>query len=883
MHSPPGHKVREFSPFLDGLITRNPSWLGGLIADGRLDHTSPPEAETLRVAINESGLDIGLRQFRNLEMLRITWRELAGSAPLEETMSDLSRLAEICLQEATDHHYGLLQEKFGTPRDRDGNAQALVILSMGKLGGVELNLSSDIDIVFCFPETGACDGRRKLSNEQFFTRLARLIINSLSEITEHGFVFRVDTRLRPFGESGPLVCSFGAMEQYYQREGRDWERYALVKARPVAGDISAGETLLRSLNPFVYRRYIDFGAVEILHEMYRSLREDSARNDRAGDIKRGPGGIREIEFMVQTYQLLRGGREHSLQTSSFLGALNALQSLAVLPLDVISELEKNYRFLRRLENCIQALHDQQTHSLPDGKDLDRVTQAMGFKARDLLLEEAKRIRESVSSHVGLCFPEVNPEQKTPATQEQWLSIRNHGSAGALAPDSPLGKFTESLARLSLSNRASRRLDAFMPELLERLESGDFNDEVVADVFSLVLAICRRSAYLALLVQNPPALDRMLSLFATSDWVAAVVIRYPALLDELIDPNLGKILPNREEMHQTAGHAMSGRQDTEHSLQALNHMKLSFSLRIAVAELESTLSTKQVQMALTDLAGAMIESCYQLARTSIREKHGEIAGSDLAVIGYGSMGANELGYQSDLDLVFLYRQSEGLSDGARPVGAEQYFTAMVRRLLSFLTSTTTSGRLYEVDTRLRPNGRSGLLVSSISAFERYQKNDAWVWELQALTRARPCAGNAKIGEEFSRLQKDILTTERDASDTRQQVRKMRDRLRKAQKDGDIFKHSEGGLIDVDFIAQLGVLTNAHTHQSLASANGTLEQLAALAKAGWLEEEQCQTLSEVVTALTLYRHMSVLSRQSTYDLGGCRKASELFRLLVEEKGG
>ncbi len=850
--------ARECSPFLDGLITRQPQWFEDLKQQGRLNGLAPPASGELESTIDKHGLDTGLRKFRNREMLRITWRELNRLASLEETMSDLSLLAEHCLQASSTHHHDQLISRFGTPRDSEGQGQKIVIISMGKLGGAELNLSSDIDIVFAFPEAGKCDGRGRISNEQFFIKLARQIVRSLSDVSEHGFCFRVDTRLRPFGESGPLVCSFGAMEQYYQRKGRGWERYALIKARPVAGDLQGGADLLSALAPFVYRRYIDFGAVEILHEMYRALREASARKGRAEDIKRGPGGIREIEFLVQAFQLLRGGREPGLRTPSLLTALLALERLEILPAETAQSLQRSYEFLRRLENAIQALHDLQTPLLPPGDDLERVAQLMRFNNAGSLLSALEDTRKRISAHIEVCFPErLSPDENTQA-QEQWPAIKS----GIWHPGEPmegcLKSFTATLSRLSLSNRAAQRLDQFMPGLLARLDDAGFTRQVLTDVLNLVLAICRRSAYLSLLVQNPSALNRMLSLFAESDWVSRVVIRHPALLDELIDPGLGKLLPDEQEMQLTAQRILDSKLDTESTLLALNHMKLAFGLRIAVAELETTLSARQVQRSLSRLAEAIIHSCHVLALKDVEAKHGGLPGNGIAIIGYGSLGAEELSYGSDLELIFLYEQADDASDGKRPLEPERFHTAVVRRLLSFLISSTASGRLFEVDTRLRPNGRSGLLVSSIAAFEKYQKKNAWIWELQALTRARPCAGSTMIGQVFVRLREEILQIDRDPKYLQSRVKEMRSRLREAHPAGDDFKHGEGGLIDIDFVAQLGVLTVGSSEFSVTGASGTHAQLQALKGSGWIGSDQYQSLIEALASLTRARHMALLSR-------------------------
>jgi len=853
--------ARDCSPFLQSLTTRHPDWFEQLSSSGRFEAVSAPDPLRLAELITGQGLEAGLRVFRNQEMMRIVWRELNRSVPLEETMSDLSALAVVCLQAAVGHHLEDLRDRHGTPLGRSGRPAGLAVLGLGKLGGGELNLSSDIDLVFAFTEGGECDGRRRLSNDQFFIRLVRAVINSLSEVTEHGFCFRVDTRLRPFGESGPLVCSFGAMEQYYQREGRDWERYALIKARPVAGDTVAGAELVALLKPFVYRRYIDFGAVEALHEMYLSLREDSARRDRASDIKRGPGGIREIEFLVQTFQLLRGGREPVLQTPSLLRALDALEGLGLLTPDTVSSLASGYHFLRRLENAIQALHDRQTHTLPAGSDLERVTRVMGFDSAGKLLGAVEETRARVLAHIETSFPEQAAPEPENAHSLRWRHLREMERQSVQESEDPWDLFMASLSRLKLSERASRRLDQFMPGLLAEIEERDPDRVVLGDVLNLVLAICRRSAYLSLLVQNPAALRRMLALFAASDWIAGVVIRHPALLDELIDPRLGKMLPDREEMDAGARRVLGSSPDTEGALLGLNHLKRSFGLRLAVAELESTLSARQAQRSLTGLAESVIESCYRLALEDIRERHGDLPGPGIGIIAYGSLGARELSYTSDLDLIFLYHHGEGESDGPRPLAPERYYTTVVRRLLSFLTASTASGRLYEVDTRLRPNGRSGLLVSSVGAFERYQKKDAWTWEMQALTRARPCAGSPQICSEFLALRREIIGRKRDAAALRAEVVEMRGRLREAHGEGDPFKHGPGGLVDMDFIAQMGVLEQAALHPEVMEAVGTLEQLQALAACGWLDELHLEVLSQNFDWMVRNRHGRLLARKKS----------------------
>ena len=844
------NRVLEFSPFLNQLVTRHPDWLETLRTDGRLENSVPPGADELATGIAESGLDPALRRFRNREMMRLIWRDLNEIATVDEILVDLSRLADVCLQAAVNFHTRALEEKHGTPRSADGQNQKLIVIGLGKLGGWELNLSSDIDIIFCYPERGLCDGRRGLANEQFFTRLARFVIRSLSTITADGFCFRVDTRLRPFGDSGPLVSSFAALEQYYQREGRDWERYALIKARPVAGDLSGGQHLLDLLKPFVYRRYIDFGAIEAFRDMHANVREDALRKDLLDDIKRGPGGIREIEFLVQTFQLLRGGREPSLQTPSIFVAAAQLQKLQLLPETTVAEILAAYRFLRKTENRIQALHDQQTHQVPVGKDGLRVAHAMGFKDMPAFQIALTNTRKHVQSLFEQSLPQPAnvPDDRNP-WHVYWQKTRNNIQNEN--PDDahwkPLADFVKRLNRLSLSQRASRRLDQFMPLLLQQIDLMSPDDAIVDRVLDLVSAICRRSAYLSLLVQNPVASKRMLELFAASKRVAQAVTRYPALLDELIDPSLGAHPPTGKDIQVNVQRILKTNSEIEVVLQELNYFKLVISLRISVAVLKTTMSAFEARSTLSQLAENLVQASLDLSQLEMESRHGRLPGPELTVIAYGSLGAGALGFDSDLDLIFLYQAVDTLSDGARPIAAERYHTGVARRMLSLMSATTPSGRLYSIDARLRPNGRSGLLVSSVDAFSRYQMEEAWVWELQALTRARPVAGNTETAKTFVVIRQSVLTTSSDKAKIRREILAMRERIRAAHGNGSPLKHGPGGLLDIEFVVQLGLLLNAPEFPAVLNSTEAGQQLRALLDCGWINDYDFSILDNAYTLL------------------------------------
>ena len=852
--------VLEYSPFLTQLVSRHPDWLEELRTSGRLDKPVPPDRRQLASGIVTSGLDSALRRFRNKEMMRLIWRDLNELATVDEILEDLSKLADICLQAAVSHHTHVLEEKHGVPRNPDGETQKLIVIGLGKLGGCELNLSSDVDIIFCYPDRGECDGRRGLDNEQFFTRLSRSVIRSLSEITADGFCFRVDTRLRPFGDSGPLVSSFAALEQYYQREGRDWERYALIKARPVAGDIETGEQLLGILKPFVYRRYIDFGAIEALRDMHENVTEDALRKDRLNDIKRGPGGIREIEFLVQTFQLLRGGREVGLQTPSIFKATACLQELQMLSSEAALELLDAYRFLRKTENRIQALHDQQTHSVPEGEDGLRVARAMGFADMPGFQLALAQTRETVQSLFEKSLPQTGePDDVANPWHAYWQRIRNN-SQDETSNDGgrgPLSDFVKRLNRLSLSQRASRRLDQFMPLLLQQFDSLSPSDAVISRVLDLVSSICRRSAYLSLLVQNPGATSRMLELFTASKRIAEAVTRYPALLDELIDPRLGAYPPTEKDIQAGVQRVLDRSDETESALQDLNYFKLMINLRIAVAILKSTLSAFEASLALSQLAQSLVEAVLFLSKLEVENRHGQLPGPGLCVIGYGSLGACTLGFDSDLDLIFLYQSNTATSNGVRPLPAERYHTNVARRMLSLMSAATPSGKMYSIDARLRPNGRAGLLVSGVDAFKRYQLEEAWVWELQALTRARPIAGDSRTADDFAAIRQDVLVKSRDENSVKIEVRSMRERIRSEHGDANLLKRGRGGLLDIEFVVQLGLLLNARKHPAILRSTKVSKQLQALYECGWIDAGTLQLLDDAYAQLSQLRLQTALT--------------------------
>jgi glutamate-ammonia-ligase adenylyltransferase len=557
--------------------------------------------------------------------------------------------------------------------------------------------------------------------------------------------------------------------------------------------------------------------------------------------------------------LLRGGREPHLQTPSIFRAAAYISKLQMLPDESVSKLLTAYRFLRKTENRIQALHDQQTHQVPAGEDGLRVARAMGYDDMPGFNQALDKTRQSVQFLFEQSLPETGEStDKASRWSKYWQSVRN--SSGGEIEDSEVGKplsgFVKRLNRLSLSQRASRRLDQFMPLLLERFDDMSPGDAVINRVLDLVSAICRRSAYLSLLVQNPGASERMLELFTASKRVAETVTRYPALLDELIDPSLGAHPPARNDIRAGIQRVLDGNNDTETALQDLNYFKQMIGLRIAVAVLKSMMTAFEASSTLSQLAEGLVNAVLRLSLTEVEARHGHLPGPELAVIAYGSFGASALGFDSDLDLIFLYQASTDSSDGERPLAAEAYHTNVARRMLSLMSAMTPGGRLYSIDARLRPNGRAGLLVSSVDAFRRYQLEEAWTWELQALTRARPVAGDTQTANEFINIRQQVLTVVRDKKQIRSDVTDMRERLRHEHGDTNPLKHGRGGLLDIEFVVQLGLLLNANEHPQVIESFEVGQQLRALHDCGWLNTTNFQALERAYTQLSHARLQSAL---------------------------
>lgn len=876
-------RVFAMSEFVARTCMQEPALLPALDAQGLL-RAPPPAGIRQRLEAwladveDADALGQALRRFRRQEMIRIAWRDLAGWATLDETLHDLSDLAEACVDTALARLHDWQCQQWGTPRNAEGEPQQLVVLGMGKLGGRELNFSSDIDLIFAFPEQGSTDGSRAKSNEEFFTALGRKLIATLDAPTADGFVFRVDMRLRPYGNSGPLVMSFNALETYYQSQGREWERYAMIKARVIAGDRVRGAQLLETLRPFVYRRYLDYGALESLRELKQMIAREVARRGMEDNIKLGRGGIREIEFVGQAFQLIRGGRDPKLRQRSILPVLRYLGEEALLPASAAAELIEAYGFLRRAENRLQAMADRQTHSLPsDPVERARLAFAMGCADWSTFCRQLDRWRRKVQAQFDQVFeaPQAQRQEASAddALGDVWLTELDDTQAQSLLQAAGFVEPAEGWRRLqifrgsaacrALSANGRRRLDRLMPLLLAAAARSAHPDAALVRLLGVVEAIARRTAYLALLVENPLALSQLVQLCAASPWIARYLAHHPLLLDELLDPRtlylpLGKEALERELALRLEAVADD---DLEQQMEVLRQFKQTNTLRVAAADITGAVPLMVVSDYLTYIAEATLEAVLRLAWNQVRARQrSQVPATEelgIAVVAYGKLGGLELGYGSDLDLVFLHADTGDVADG------QAFFGRVTQRLLHMLNTATLGGVLYEVDTRLRPSGKGGLLSTTLPAFAEYQRTSAWTWEHQALVRARVVAGDPELARGFERVREEVLRQRRDPEKLRAEVRDMRARqlAEKGSRDPARFdlKNDRGGIADIEFLVQYGVLSQAADHPGLVRYPDNIRLLDALSDTGWISADEARLLADAYRAYRARLHRLTLQEE------------------------
>jgi [glutamine synthetase] adenylyltransferase / [glutamine synthetase]-adenylyl-L-tyrosine phosphorylase len=904
-------RVLAASDFVSEQASRDPLMLLDLADSGELERSLAPAElrEQWQVALAECGDEEALarllRRQRNRQQLRIIWRDVNRLAELRETCGDLTAMAEASIDLAYDWLYCQHCEQFGTPTGaRSGEVQPMVVLGMGKLGAHELNLSSDIDLIFAYPEGGETVGaKRALDNQELFIRLGQKLIKALDAITVDGFVFRVDMRLRPYGTGGALVLSFNALEQYYQDQGRDWERYAMIKARVVAGDQQAGKQLLEMLLPFVYRRYLDFSAIEALRAMKQLIQQEVRRKGMADNIKLGAGGIREVEFIAQAFQLIHGGRDLSLQHRPLLKVLNVLEEQSYLPPAVVTELREGYEFLRYTEHALQALADRQTQMLPEG-DLERARVAfmLGFADWSSFHQQLLYWRGRIDWH----FRQVIADPDEPDSDDsavcvgaEWLplwddaldaetacrQLQEAGFVDAQASRQRLVGLRSSAQVRAMQRLGRERLDAFMPRLLAQTVEHEQPDLVLERVLPLVETVARRSAYLLLLSENPSAMQRLLRLCAASPWIAEQITRFPSLLDELLNETRLFTPPQAPELAAELRERLMRipEDDLEQQMEALRHFKLAHRLRVAASEIAGTLPLMKVSDYLTWLAEAIVEQVLALAWRQTQSKYGtpkradgSLCDPDFIIIGYGKVGGIELSHGSDLDLVFIHdADQQAETDGAKPIDGAQFFTRLGQRIIHLLTTQTNSGQLYEVDMRLRPSGASGLLVSSLGAFARYQESEAWTWEHQALVRARVLVGCPRVAAGFATIRAQVLGRQRDLEKLRAEVSDMRAKMRDnlgtketaAGTGANAFaaaarfdlKQDAGGIVDIEFMVQYAALAWSCEHPELLQYTDNIRILDGLQQVGRLSAADVALLQEAYKAYRVAAHRQALQKQ------------------------
>ncbi|MDO6685243.1 MULTISPECIES: bifunctional [glutamate--ammonia ligase]-adenylyl-L-tyrosine phosphorylase/[glutamate--ammonia-ligase] adenylyltransferase [unclassified Agarivorans] len=827
-------------------------------------------SSALAEQVNDDGAKKVLRQFRRLQMVLIAWRDLLLAQAVNHSFAQVSAVADSCVDCANQWLYQRCCAESGTPTDEQGNAQPLVVIGMGKLGGRELNFSSDIDLIFCYPENGETQGgRRSIANQQFFIRMGQRLIQLIDQPTLDGFVFRVDMRLRPFGESGPLAVSYAAFEDYYQHHGRDWERYAMVKARVINQDLRFDQDIQAMLKPYVYRRYIDFSAIQALRSMKAMINSEIRRKGLRDNIKLGSGGIREIEFIVQTFQLIRGGREPVLQTRSLLTALTQLSEHGELTEAQTNMLREHYLYLRQVENILQQIDDQQTQTLPDSEsDQQRIAWVMGHSTWEAFYQHLQqRLGE-----VNACFQSAIGEEEQEEHQagqeydDLWHCGANREDLASLmgkhvcseteqkARVETMYHFMHAVEHRQIGQRGRQTLERMMPSLLQQLFEHPKTSLVLPRVMVLLERILSRTAYLELLAENPASLQQLLRLCAGSAMLAEKLASFPILLDELLDPGV---------LYNPASEDSYGQQlrefmlrippdDMEQQMEALRQFKQIQQLRITAADIAGALPLMKVSDHLTAVAEVIVNAVVEQAWNQMVERHGYPSQlteqqRGFAVVGYGKIGGIETGYSSDLDLVFLHNSdSSTYTNGAKQIDSKQFYLKLAQRIMHLFNTRTASGVLYELDMRLRPSGASGLLVSAIEAFEQYQLTEAWTWEHQALVRARVIYGDGELAQGFEQVRRKILAIPRDAKDLAKQVQEMRNKMKDhlSRETDELLdlKQSAGGMVDIEFIAQYLVLLNTEKHPELSKWTDNVRIFESCAELGLLEATQAQGLTQ-----------------------------------------
>lgn len=867
-------KTRHCSRYARHALQADPGLLDWL----QQNYSSPCNHTEILALLGLSGLNLSdesqltkaVRVLRKQIMVKLILRDLNGLADLNEVMRTMTSLAEISVQQAQTCLMDSLQSQFGIPvGEHSQTPQQLLVVGMGKLGGGELNVSSDIDLIFVYAEDGETrkgnepDNIRTLSNHEFFSRLGRRLINIINEPTADGYVFRVDMRLRPYGDSGPLVMSFAALEEYLISQGREWERYAWIKARVISPVLAPEEAeLMKLAQPFIFRKYLDFGAIDSMRKLHAQIKQEVQRRDRKNNIKLGPGGIREIEFTAQVFQLIRGGRDTKLRIRPTVAVLHQLAQDSHLPATVVTGLEAAYIFLRNLEHRLQYLDDQQTQDIPDNtEDRALLASGMGYASYPDLLLQLDKHRELVSQQFEHIFHTTEAQPGNVAIWHEGVNpeglarhLNELGYKNSSASAERLIQLRHSNRYLQLPELSRQRVDLLVPQFIKLCAQHRDPDTALTRMLSLQDGIIRRSAYLAFLTEYPVALQRLCNLVSASSWAGEYLTLHPALFDELLDAREIYQTPDWQRLDADISTRLAEcENDMERQMDDLRHIQQEQVFHLLAMDLQGLLPLEILSDHLSDLADLMLRHVLDLCWANMRKKHCAVA--NFAIIAYGKLGGKELGYESDLDLIFIYADKHP--------DAQENYARLAQRINTVMGSYTSAGRLYETDLRLRPNGASGLLVTSMEAFSDYQRNQAWVWEHQALTRARFSAGNRTIGAAFEVMRTELLCLARDPVMLRDEVLAMRQKMH----DGHLnssglfdIKHDHGGMVDIEFIVQYLILAHAHQHPQLTRNIGNLALLQLAGELDLIPLDIALRVGDLYRTLRKIQHAMRLNHQS-----------------------
>ncbi len=875
----------DHSRFVQRIRRRYPAELAAVPAGAPTGATVAALVQTLMAA--GRGLPAALRVARNLVIERLAVLDIEEDAPLGTVTTAMTELAEVALEHALAQARQEEGQRHGQPHTQAGRPIDLWVVGMGKLGSRELNVSSDIDLVYVYEDDGMTDGAVPITAHEFFSKVVKRIYSLIGDVTEDGFVFRVDLALRPNGNSGPPVVSLAMLEDYLHVQGREWERLAWLKSRVVAPRqaVASGRAhaLGAAISPFVYRKYLDYGVFEGLRQLHRKIREEAQRRaagrpERANDVKLSRGGIREIEFIVQLLLVVRGGQFPEIRSRSTLKSLNKLVAHGLMRPQTADRLAQAYTFLRRIEHRIQYLDDQQTHLLPsaDG-DLAWIGASMGLPCNAdacALLEELGLTREFVAGEFDALLhdgrdPGPSSIGKTcvgcakttmPVDAEAFLERLPTALRERLKPWAAQPKVA------SLKEESRLRLARLMTRAVEAIDAGDCTEDAALRFVDWLDPLLRRETYLTLLVERPEVQRRLLRLLGLARWPMRYLLRHPGVIDELADERqLSERFDRAALCHEMqARHAAwvrSGEDSEEALLDSLRRAHHAEVFRTLVRDVEGRITVEEVADDLSALADTMLDLTMQWAWSHFKQRHRSVEqGPRLAVIAYGKLGGKELGYGGDLDVVFLYDD-----DDER---AQEVYSAFVRKLITWLTLRTNSGELFDIDTALRPNGNSGLLVTSMDAFERYQmgrgSNTAWTWEHQAITRARWCAGVPELAERFEQVRRGVLCAPREEAALREEVRAMREKVRGSRPaPADLFdaKHSPGGMMDAEFAVQQLVLAHSAAHPALQANSGNIALLRAAEACGLLPAGVGTAAAHAYRELRRAQHHARLNEQAT----------------------